>query len=336
MPNPITIEDLAALLPRPIPWTDFLAEVLPALSRPVCTLAHEKKVIQVVREIEALDPPPATTADLTVALVSRYVAACPSEWSPYTLKSHLQILQTLSGLAFARRYLTVSPFTTVRMARWVRLSPPEGKRHLTREEISRLKAVLLEDIATRKGWSKWKSRRLYLVFSLGIYCGLRRNELLSLEVNDVDLLGRVIRLNPHGPTGRFKSKGSAKPVGIPDALAPLIEEWLSHRLSVPAGFGIPASVPWLIPTCSRKGPWLHGSHGSKALQRLKAAGRRAGIEHITLHMLRRSLATHLEGHGLGGAMISRIMRHSGQQVTETYYRRADEKQVAEAVRTLEF
>ena len=283
-----------------------------------------------------MKPPLKTTADLTVDFIKRYVTSRPEWWSPYTLRSHLQIVQTCCKMAFERRLVIVSPFQTVPMKKWVRCNPPEGRRHLTRAEIVKLKTTLLNDIATRKGWHQWKSRRLYVVFSLGIYCGLRRNELLSLHVTDVDLPARVIRMNPHTPSGRLKTTTSTKPVGIPEAMVPIIEDWLTHRLKPPAFFQIPRRVPWLIPTCSRKGPWLHGGPKSRALARLQAAARRAGIGHVTLHMLRRSLATHLEGHGLGGAMISRIMRHSGQQVTETYYRRADEAQVRDAVKDLVF
>jgi integrase len=339
--TPISSIDLAALaayLPHPVPWPECLAEILPGLSRPIVTKAHEAKVREVVREIEAMSPPPATTADLTVAFVSRYVQSRPSHWSPYTLKSHLQIVSTLCKRAFERRWLAVSPFTPVPMSRWVRLGPPRGKRHLSREEIRRLLELLRADIDARKGWHQWKGRRLYAVACIGLYCGLRRTELLMLHMEDVDIPARVIRVRPHQHRqagGRLKSKSSAKPVGIPEALVPILEDWLAHRLDAPAGFPMPESVPWVIPTCSRRAPWI-GGNKSRAVVRLQAAARRAGIEHVTLHMLRRSLATHLEGHGLGGAMISRIMRHSGQQVTETYYRQADERQVADAVRDLVF
>ena len=79
----------------------------------------------------------------------------------------------------------------------------------------------------------------------------------------------------------------------------------------------------------RRAPWTSGAPGGKPLDRLQAVGVEPGIEHITMHMLRRSLATHLEGHGVGAAMISRIMRHQDERVTETFYRQADERQIAE-------
>jgi hypothetical protein len=39
----------------------------------------------------------------------------------------------------------------------------------------------------------------------------------------------------------------------------------------------------------------------------------------------------MELHGIGGAMISRLLRHTNQQTTEKWYRQADERNMLEAV-----
>ena len=151
------------------------------------------------------------------------------------------------------------------------------------------------------GWAGWKARRLLVAFSVAIYTGLRMRELFTLQISDIDLDAYIIRLTPRGAHGKgLKSDGSAKPVGMPTALVPILESWLSHRLDHPAGMTIDLKCPWLIPTCSRKGPWTTGRSKARPLGRLKAIARRAGIpDSVNWQMCRRSLATAMEGSGAG-------------------------------------
>lgn len=332
-PSPL---DLAYRRPvGPIPWPEFVAEIAPLYRQPKVTRGRACYFKMACRILSGLGVE--STYDLNNAMVDLLVAGRPEGQSAYTLHGVLAMVRRICSLAVSHRCLDVSPFTIRPIAELVRLGRPKGKRHLTRDEIGRLLELLRGDIATRKGWALWKSRRLHVVACIGLYCGLRRDELLRLEVADIDLEARLIRLRPHGPTGRFKTDGSEQPVPIAEALVQIIRDWLCHRLDAPRGFVLPAEVPYLIPTCDRKAPWTSGSHGgSRALAQLQAAAKRAGIDHITLHTLRRSSATHMEAMGVPRSMISRILRHSGEMVTERHYLRADEQAMIDAVKGFEF
>jgi integrase len=319
---------------RHIAWSEFKAEIMPEFSPPNCSQGHTSRFHMVCRTLEAMGVE--STADLNNAMVDMYIAGRPTGQSDWTLSSLLIIIRTICNKAVSLRYLEVSPFKVRPISKLVRLGKPKGKRHLTRAEITRLMEVLRADIANTKGWSQWKARRLYIVVCLGLYCGLRKNELLRLHVADIDLPSRLIKLIPHNSTGKFKTESSAQPVPIAEALVPILEAWLAHRLDHPAGMPIDTTCPWLVPTCNRKAPWVSGATGTKVLDRLKAVAKRAGIAYVTMHMLRRSCATHLEAMGVPRSMVSRILRHSSEQVTEDFYLRRDEQNMVDAVKGLTF
>ena len=332
-------------IPRPIAWDRFKAEILPAFSANVVSVNHRKKVLRVVGEIEAIDlsgpgEPPrriGSTADLSLDLVARYIAARPAGESPYTLRDRLMVVQHLCNLAVQFRWLAVSPFAVRPIRRLVRVGEPRDKRALSRDELRRLFDVLKGDVERKRGWALWRARRLYAAAAIVAYTGIRRNELLLLHVSDVDLDARVIQLVPRAPKGMgLKTPGSAKPVGMPSALVPIVRDWLAHRLDAPRGVDIDIFCPWMVPNCRRSGPWLSGRRELTPLGRLQAAGSRAGVPDVTWQALRRSLATLMEFTGAGEAMIQRQLRHSDPSVTRKHYRRADERNIADVMRDVSF
>jgi integrase len=318
----------------PVPWAQFKAEVLKDYTPPKVTRGHYDRFLQVCKIMEGLGVE--STSDLNCAMVDLFIDSRPPGQSKFTLRGLLVFVRTLCGKAHRYKYVHVSPFAIRPISKLIRVGKATGKRHLTRLECSRLLELLRGDVASTRGWAQWKARRLLATVSIGLYCGLRKMELLRLHVADLDLASRVIRLEPHNKLGRFKTDGSAASVPMPDALVPAIEDWLSHRLDHPAGMPIDLSCPWLIPTCSRKAPWTNGAPGTKPLCRFQAAARRAGIEDATLHALRRSCATHLEAFGVPRSMIARVLRHSSEKTTEDHYLRADEAIMVGAVKDFSF
>src|SRR5208337_3391992 len=114
--------------------------------------------------------------------------------------------------------------------------------------------------------------------------------------DEIRLEARFIALTDRGRDGgyRLKTPGSEQPVPIPEALVPILTDWLSHRLDAPVDFPIPLDFPWLFPTLNRRSNWTSGPPGTKPVQRLQAVGKRAGVEGLTLLALRHSWATHAE------------------------------------------
>ena len=99
--------------------------------------------------------------------------------------------------------------------------------------------------------------------------------------------------------------------------------WLRHRLDRPPNFTLPGSVPWLFPNIRGTNAWYEGDHGHRPGERLQAVAKRAGIEGMTFQSLRRSLACHLEAHGLGQALITRCLRNTSQRNLQSGYQSSD-------------
>jgi integrase len=319
--------------PAPIPWVQFRAELLSLWAPPMCAKSTACKMRQVLGELDHLAVD--TTADLTPLLVSRYIAMRPPNQSAYTLHAVLRVVRVICSYAQKAGYLRVSPFTLRPLCRWVRLTPLEGKRHFSREETRRLLDLMAKDVRERQGWAQWRARRLQAVASTVAYTGMRKMEALHLQVKDVDLAPRVIWIRPNGKTGRLKTAASEAPVPIPLALVPILTEWLAHRMDAPFGFVIPEECPWLIPTCNRRSPWTSGQPGGKALDRLKAVAKRAGVEDMTFLALRHGWATHAEFWGYGANLTQRVLRHTNTR-TQLGYRHADLPNIVERTAGFDF
>jgi integrase len=317
---------------KPIPWPKFRDELLSLYIPPMRaknTYFGIKSTLGLLEELGAK-----TTADLTPPLVAALVASRPPD-KQRTTHSILRRVRAATRYAEARGYLRSCPFRARPVGSWVRPGPPRVKPHHTREEIRRVLELMRLDIDQRAGWAKWEARRLYAITTLVCLSGIRRNECLFLHVEDLDLDARVVWIQER--TGhRLKTEGSAQPVPIPLAAVPVLRDWLIHRLDRPPRFKLPESVPWLWPNHSARNCWTEGSHGSRPHERLRAVGLRAGVPGLGFHSLRRSLATAFEGTGLSQALITRILRHTDERTSTTYYQAADVPNLARAVQDFSY
>jgi integrase len=319
----------------PIPWDAFITEIESLWKPPMVAPATEKKINQVIRELNALGV--TNTAELTPPMIARYIASRPPDQSAYTLRGMLGTVRTICSYAEQMGYVRISPFRLRRLSRWVGQMPSPGngkKRHNTRAEIKAVWDLAAKDVETREGWAQWRARRTQVAFAMAALMGMRKNEILRTQIGDVDVASRIIRVRPHGK--KLKTLASAAPLPIPVALLPIITSWLAHRMDCPYGYPLPKECPWLIPTNDRKAPWVSGSAESRPIARLRDLAKRAGVEDMTWQMLRRSCATHLEAHGLGRALIKRILRHTEDRVSEEFYSEADVTNLTAAVEDFSF
>jgi len=220
--------------PTAIPWTQFREELRIMYSPPSRARATWHKVRQALDLAAAAGA--TTTADLTPVLIARIVQGRPEGESSYTIQSLLRSLRAACSYALNCGYVRVNPFNARAVRSWVRLASPKMRRHVTREEIHRILILMAKDVEDRRGWGRWKARRLQAMTSVVVYCGLRSGEATHLWVEDVELESHIIWIRDRGK--RLKTVAAGAPVPIPEALVPILTDWLNHRSDrPPIGFG---------------------------------------------------------------------------------------------------
>jgi integrase len=318
--------------PGPVPFDQFKTELLELYGPTMRARGTRREMVRAIGIIEGLGVQ--STADLqSPSLVARLIATCAPGRSPNTVRKFLRQLSVMCSHAVHCGYARTSPFSSRPVRSWIRAAPSSRVRHLTRAEIRRILNVLDDDVRTRQGWALWRARRLQCLVYLVAFTGLRRSEALHLRTEDIDIQARSVSVVDRA-THRLKTSTSAALVPCPEQLIPVLTDWLAHRQDAPEGSPRP-ELGFAFPNSRIGTPWTGGCRGTKPLDRLRAIGERAQVKDLGFQILRRSVATHLELSGCGGAMISRILRHS-PRVDEDFYRKADLANMIESVKGLRY
>ena len=137
----------------------------------------------------------------------------------------------------------------------------------------------------------WRAFFLLLVFT-----GVRKSELLSARWEDFDL---------DGQTWRIPKTKAGRPHILP-LTGPVI-----NLLSQLPSYG---KDSWLFPSFSRSG---HREEPRRPWEQIR---RRAGIEEVRIHDLRRTLASWMAVQGFSLNLIGRVLNHSQVSTTQIYAR----------------
>jgi integrase len=259
------------------------------------------------------------SSHLTQATVAKYIAERSKTVCANTIVGELGYLKAVCSWAAEEGYLKVSPFRAKRCGPgdWLRPTMPRRKPYHSLVELARALGHL------RGAAVDWPGRRLFTLASLVALTGLRRDEALYAQLDDLDLSTGIFRVMGHR---RLKTPESAAPVPLCAELREVLAAWLPE-----------AGPVWLFPGLERVGPWTGGMPGRKPLDRLKQAGKAAGVDHLTFQSLRHSWATHAEtAWGLSDAMITRVLRHTTGRTSREHYRHADLVNLATAVRSITY
>ena len=203
---------------------------------------------------------------------------------PVTVNKDLRSLKAILNKAVEWEYIKESPMAKYKMLK-VDKKPP---RALTREEIVRLLSAIDDE-----------HFRLFVAFAL--YSGCRRNEILSLTWDKIDLENRVIYIE------KTKSHHS-RYVPISSSLMAVLER-LKHF----------SQVGKLFPRWSPN--WV--------THKFKHYARKAGLPDIRLHDLRHTFATHLVAEGVPLKVLQELLGHQSLTSTLVYAHAMEEtKRVA--------
>jgi site-specific recombinase XerD len=167
-------------------------------------------------------------------------------------------------------------------------------RVLSREEVERL----LEGIPARTALELRDRAMLELAYS----CGLRAEEVVSLDGDSPDFEGERLRIEGKGGKTRFV------PIGEPAQLA--LRRYLERGRPALAQAAEPALL------VSKSGRRLHPSDVRRRLERWVREAAIAGG--VSPHVLRHSFATHLLQGGADLRAIQELLGHSSLSTTQVY------------------
>jgi integrase len=173
-----------------------------------------------------------------------------------------------------------------------------------------------KELLTVPDRSKIKGERDYAILALLLGCALRRQELASLDVDDIQLReGRWVVADLRGKGGRVRT------VAIPLWVKKAIDGWM-----------VAAKIEKgrLLRPLSKSGKLIGDDLGDWAIWSVvEQSAKEIGIEHFGAHDLRRTCAKLCRKNGGDLEQIKFLLGHSSIQTTERYL--GSEQEIAVAV-----
>jgi integrase len=249
----------------------------------------------------------AASRPLTRALLMEWRASMEKD-SPSTVNVRLSAMRKL--VTEARRNGMLSAEEASNLT-GVPNIPERGTRlgnWLTREQAKELLAV--------PDRSKLKGKRDYVIIALLVGCALRRRELASLKIEDIQLReGRWVIIDLRGKGGRIRT------VAIPIWIRQGIDAWTAAA-KIEKGN--------LLRPLSKSGKIVGDELGDWAIWSVvEQSSKQIGIEHFGAHDLRRTCAKLCRKNGGDLEQIKFLLGHSSIQTTERYL--GSEQEIAVAV-----
>jgi len=205
---------------------------------------------------------------------------------PVTVNDALRHLKAIYNYARKWGLLRHNPFEGVERLK-VEKNPP---RYLSREEIER---VL--EAAERHG------RDIHLVFALGIYAGLRKNEIVNARWEWFDFEQKLITLSSH--EGFQLKDYETRTIPLHSRLAGILEPYRRE-----SGF-------IFNPDVERPRKYRYRYDFKRAFN---TVCKQAGLEWVTPHILRHTFASQLAIAGVSLYKISKWLGHSDFKTTQVY------------------
>ncbi|MBN8596522.1 MAG: tyrosine-type recombinase/integrase [Planctomycetes bacterium] len=306
--------------------------------------------------------------DFTAAAVERWLAdQADTGMSAGTRNGYRQACVTFVNWCVRAGRLTHNPLLAVAVADQ-RADIRRQRRALTEEELARLldaaqRRPLADAMTVRRGEDKGKrlanlspktreqlmllGRERALVYKTLVLTGLRKGELASITVGQVDLAGRVPHLLLHARDEKNR-RGSEIPLRTD--LAADIRSWLADRLARAQRVArdmdqpIPATLPTNEPLFDVPDGLIRIFDRDLVFAGLARIEKRGGKEvvvktddrgrTIDVHALRHTFGTHLSKAGVPLRTAQAAMRHSDPSLTANVYTDPKLLDVAGAVASL--
>lgn len=185
------------------------------------------------------------------------------------------------------------------------LGPLRIKEKTKRKSLTvKVPAVLITPLTPaeiKKFLLGFRKYRDLAILQLMLFCGLRSCEVLSLDVNDIDLIDDFVRIRGKGEKERI----------LP--LSPAVRSALMNYLDYERP-DCPHSRCFVVLKGSRRGQPLT----SEGLRKLFRNQRKKSVKKANPHLFRHTFATHLIREKVSLPVVQKLMGHSDIEVTMGY------------------
>lgn len=206
-----------------------------------------------------------------------------------TINNRVSIVRTMYDFACRFLALNNNPFVAVQKLKVPKLLPQYIEDATIKQAVHNFSGSDFQSV---------RARAVVMFF----YCtGIRRSELSTLQLSDVDDAAKVIHVFGKGRKERL--------VPMADALLPYITEWMSIRLVT-----IPHASPWFF--CSSTGGQVSATAIANIVREVFGTLIPRKLAHP--HALRHSFATHCMQCGLPIPDIGRLLGHANTATTLRY------------------
>jgi len=228
--------------------------------------------------------------------------------SPSTVNVRLSAIRKLVGEARQNGLIGIEEAANLTDVPNIRQTGKRLGNWLTREQAKELLAV--------PDRSRLKGKRDYVIIALLVGCALRRQELSSLKIEDIQLReGRWVIIDLRGKGGRIRT------VAIPIWVKQGLDVWIAAA-KIDKGR--------LLRPLSKSGKMVGDELGDWAVWSVvEQSSKQIGIEHFGAHDLRRTCAKLCRKNGGDLEQIKFLLGHSSIQTTERYL--GSEQEIAVAV-----
>ena len=248
--------------------------------------------------------------DLIVATLNKIVKDRKEPLSPNTHRLYLSLLKGVTRIALEKKQMNVETFQiiqTIKAGRGSRL--PKGRPLTQEEQIKSLEACETDTRAI--------GVRDTAILELFLSAGLRRIELVKIQMNEIDWVERSIVINGKG--------NKQRKVWMTDTAYTALRNWVDN---------VRGEYPGPLFCRIRVGDDVRineeGLHPQSINYILKTKGQLAEVAALKPHNLRRTLATEMDHEGINIRLIQLTLGHDAVATTERYIF-SDDSRVKEAM-----
>ena len=144
---------------------------------------------------------------------------------------------------------------------------------------------------------KGQNEKFYVMYSIGIYSGLRISDILKLKVRDVKEKAEI--------KIREQKTGKEKFFPINAQLAPVIAAYCKDK----------KNWEYLIPSTKKAAKPISREYAYRVMHE---AGKKFGLEHLGTHTLRKTFGYHFYMQTKDVVLLMRILNHNDQSKTLRY------------------